>query len=87
VADPAIRPAAAVRADARRSGVSGRPDPDQRRAAMRNSVIGCGDLGAVQAAAMISALRAGEAPFCEPDLTELLEQGVTQGRLEFTTDM
>jgi UDPglucose 6-dehydrogenase len=67
------------------------------------SVIGCGYLGAVHAAAMASighdvvgidvdrrkvdALSRGEAPFFEPDLQELLTAGVESGRLRFTTDM
>lgn len=70
---------------------------------MRISVIGCGYLGAVHAAAMASlghdvvgidvdpskvdALSAGRAPFFEPGLPELLEAGVASGRLRFTTDM
>ncbi|MFK4807811.1 UDP-glucose dehydrogenase family protein [Microbacterium sp. ZW CA_36] len=70
---------------------------------MRMSVIGCGYLGAVHAAAMASighdvvgidvdrrkvdALSRGEAPFFEPDLQELLTAGVESGRLRFTTDM
>jgi len=69
---------------------------------MRISVIGCGYLGAVHAAAMaelghdvvgvdvderkIDALRAGSAPFFEPGLPELLSSGVSSGRLTFTTD-
>lgn len=70
---------------------------------MKLSVIGCGYLGAVHAAAMasighdvvgidvderkIAALSAGEAPFFEPGLPELLTQGVAAGNLRFTTDM
>lgn len=70
---------------------------------MRLSVIGCGYLGAVHAAAMasighdvigidvderkISSLAKGEAPFFEPGLTEILEEGIASGRLRFTTDM
>ena len=70
---------------------------------MRLSVIGCGYLGAVHAAAMASlghdvvgvdtdaakveALSAGRAPFFEPGLPELLEAGVASGRLRFTTDI
>lgn len=70
---------------------------------MRLSVIGCGYLGAVHAAAMasighevvgidvdrakIDALAAGRAPFFEPGLDELLAEGVASGRLTFTTDM
>lgn len=70
---------------------------------MRISVIGCGYLGAVHAAAMASlghnvvgidvdpakveALSAGRAPFFEPGLPGLLEAGVKSGRLRFTTDM
>lgn len=67
------------------------------------SVIGCGYLGAVHAAAMasighevvgidvdqrkIDALSKGEAPFFEPGLPEILAEGVASGRLRFTADM
>ncbi|QIG38550.1 UDP-glucose/GDP-mannose dehydrogenase family protein [Microbacterium sp. 4R-513] len=70
---------------------------------MKLSVIGCGYLGAVHAAAMASighdvvgidvdqrkvdALAQGIAPFFEPGLPELLKDGVASGRLRFTTDM
>ncbi|WP_455133515.1 UDP-glucose dehydrogenase family protein [Microbacterium aurum] len=70
---------------------------------MRLSVIGCGYLGAVHAAAMasighdvvgidvdvrkIDALAKGEAPFFEPGLPEILAEGIASGRLTFTTDM
>jgi len=70
---------------------------------MRLSVIGCGYLGAVHAAAMtelghdvvgvdvdpakVAALAEGRAPFHEPGLPELLERGVASGRLRFTTDV
>ena len=70
---------------------------------MRLSVIGCGYLGAVHAAAMasighevvgidvdqrkIDALSKGEAPFFEPGLPEILAEGVASGRLRFTPDM
>ncbi|WP_454129728.1 UDP-glucose dehydrogenase family protein [Microbacterium aurum] len=70
---------------------------------MRLSVIGCGYLGAVHAAAMasighevvgidvdarkIEALSNGEAPFFEPGLPEILAEGIALGRLTFTTDM
>jgi UDPglucose 6-dehydrogenase len=70
---------------------------------MRISVIGCGYLGAVHAAAMaelghevvgidvdpgkIAALTRGEAPFFEPGLPELLQSHVATGRLRFSTDM
>ncbi|WP_345449551.1 UDP-glucose dehydrogenase family protein, partial [Microbacterium fluvii] len=70
---------------------------------MRLSVIGCGYLGAVHAAAMasighdvvgidvdqrkIEALSKGEAPFFEPGLQEILAAGIASGRLQFTTDM
>jgi UDPglucose 6-dehydrogenase len=66
------------------------------------SVIGCGYLGAVHAAAMaelghdvigidvdqakIDALAAGSAPFFEPGLPELLSSGVASGRLRFSTN-
>ncbi|MCA1306036.1 UDP-glucose/GDP-mannose dehydrogenase family protein [Microbacterium esteraromaticum] len=70
---------------------------------MRMSVIGCGYLGAVHAAAMASlghdvigidvdrerveTLSAGVAPFYEPQLTELLRAGLEAGRLRFSTSM
>ena len=69
---------------------------------MRISVIGCGYLGAVHAAAMVSlghdvigidvdaekvaALARGDAPFFEPGLPELLAGGIASGRLSFSTD-
>lgn len=71
--------------------------------AMRMSVIGCGYLGAVHAAAMasighdvigidvddrkVAALSAGTAPFFEPQLGEMLRHGLDSGRLRFSTDM
>jgi UDPglucose 6-dehydrogenase len=67
------------------------------------SVVGCGYLGAVHAAAMakvghdvvgvdvdshrISELAAHRAPFYEPGLTEILESAATTGALRFTTDI
>jgi len=70
---------------------------------MRVSVIGCGYLGAVHAAAMAelghevvgievdplkaAALARGEAPFFEPGLPELLSAHAASGRLRFSTDM
>ncbi|WP_285037467.1 UDP-glucose/GDP-mannose dehydrogenase family protein [Plantibacter sp. ME-Dv--P-095] len=70
---------------------------------MKLSVIGCGYLGAVHAAAMasighevvgidvdpakIEALAAGRSPIFEPGLPELLLAGVESGRLRFSTDM
>ncbi|MEJ1088266.1 UDP-glucose/GDP-mannose dehydrogenase family protein [Microbacterium sp. Mu-80] len=70
---------------------------------MKLSVIGCGYLGAVHAAAMASighevigididpqrvdALSRAEAPFFEPGLPELLRAGVESGALAFTTDI
>jgi len=67
------------------------------------SVIGCGYLGAVHAAAMasighevvgidvdqrkIDVLSKGLAPFFEPGLQEILTEGIASGRLSFTTDM
>lgn len=69
---------------------------------MRISVIGCGYLGAVHAAAMASlghevvgidvmestveALNSGFASIYEPGLDELLQEGIAAGRLRFTTD-
>ncbi|WDH79462.1 UDP-glucose/GDP-mannose dehydrogenase family protein [Microbacterium esteraromaticum] len=68
---------------------------------MKLSVIGCGYLGAVHAAAMaslghqvigididarrVAMLSAGEAPFFEPQLNELLRAGIVAGRLSFST--
>ena len=70
---------------------------------MKLSVIGCGYLGAVHAAAMasighdvvgidvderkIASLTKGEAPFFEPGLPEILSEGIASGRLRFSTDM
>ncbi|MEV4735420.1 MULTISPECIES: UDP-glucose dehydrogenase family protein [unclassified Microbacterium] len=70
---------------------------------MRMSVIGCGYLGAVHAAAMasighdvvgidvderkVAALADGIAPFFEPQLDELLREGLDSGRLRFSADM
>ncbi|MFT4259270.1 UDP-glucose dehydrogenase family protein [Microbacterium sp.] len=70
---------------------------------MRLSVVGCGYLGAVHAAAMasighevigidvderkIEQLSSGVAPFFEPDLQELLADGLAAGRLTFSTDI
>ena len=70
---------------------------------MKVSVIGCGYLGAVHAAAMaelghevvavdidpnkIASLAAGVAPFFEPGLPEILASALASNRLRFTTDM
>ncbi|MFB2586749.1 UDP-glucose dehydrogenase family protein [Herbiconiux liukaitaii] len=70
---------------------------------MKISVIGCGYLGAVHAAAMaelghdvvgvdvdekkIASLSVGEAPFYEPGLPEILTSARETGRLRFTSDM
>jgi UDPglucose 6-dehydrogenase len=70
---------------------------------MKLSVIGCGYLGAVHAAAMaelghevigididpakIEALSAGRAPFFEPGLPEILISASATGRLRFSTDL
>ena len=70
---------------------------------MKISVIGCGYLGAVHAAAMaglghdvvgvdvdeakIALLVSGRAPFFEPGLPEMLATGIAQGRLSFSTDI
>ncbi|REJ08062.1 UDP-glucose/GDP-mannose dehydrogenase family protein [Microbacterium bovistercoris] len=69
---------------------------------MRISVIGCGYLGTVHAAAMaslghevvgidvdggrVARLAQGTPPFFEPELPELLADGIASGRLTFTTD-
>jgi UDPglucose 6-dehydrogenase len=73
------------------------------RSSVRLSVIGCGYLGAVHAAAMasighdvvgidvdqrkIDTLSQGKAPFFEPGLQEILTEGIASGRLRFTTDL
>ena len=70
---------------------------------MRLSVIGCGYLGAVHAAAMASIghevvgidtdvekirlLADGRAPFFEPGLQDLLTSGIDSGLLRFTTEI
>ncbi|TNM58289.1 MULTISPECIES: UDP-glucose dehydrogenase family protein [Brevibacterium] len=70
---------------------------------MKISVIGCGYLGAVHAAAMASlghevtgvdvdtekveALTSGRPPFYEPGLSELLVKAQERGKLEFTTEI
>ena len=70
---------------------------------MKLSVIGCGYLGAVHAAAMASighevvgidvdprkveTLSRGEAPFFEPGLQEILSEGIASRRLRFSTEM
>ena len=70
---------------------------------MRISVIGCGYLGAVHAASMaelghdvigvdvdpakVRALAAGQAPFFEPGLPEILTSAAATGRLRFSTDL
>ncbi|MCA1305501.1 UDP-glucose/GDP-mannose dehydrogenase family protein [Microbacterium esteraromaticum] len=69
---------------------------------MRLSVIGCGYLGAVHAAAMasighevvgididpgkIKTLSDGDAPFFEPGLQQILTEGIASGRLSFSTE-
>lgn len=70
---------------------------------MKVSVIGCGYLGAVHAAAMahlghdvvavdvdsekIDLLSSGTPPFYEPGLEEILKSSLASGRLHFTTDI
>ncbi|HEU4807343.1 MAG TPA: UDP-glucose/GDP-mannose dehydrogenase family protein [Homoserinimonas sp.] len=70
---------------------------------MKISVIGCGYLGAVHAAALadlghevvgvdvdeskVEKLAAGHPPFYEPGLADLLTKTVASGRLSFTTDV
>lgn len=69
---------------------------------MRLSVIGCGYLGVVHAAAMaslghdvvgidvdetrVAVLTSGEAPFFEPGLQQMLTQGLSSGNLRFAGD-
>ncbi|MGF3055975.1 UDP-glucose dehydrogenase family protein [Microbacterium sp. YY-01] len=70
---------------------------------MKLSVLGCGYLGAVHACAMasmghevvgfdvsvdrIATLSSGTAPFYEPELEDLLTEGLSSGKLTFTTDV
>src|SRR4051795_7320164 len=70
---------------------------------MKISVIGCGYLGAVHAAAMaelghdvvgidvdrekVNALSLAKAPFYEPGFEELLARTLATGRLRFSTDV
>ena len=70
---------------------------------MKISVVGCGYLGAVHAAAMarlghdvvgvdvdaakIAFLSKGEPPFFEPGLGELISEGISAGRLRFSSEM
>jgi len=70
---------------------------------MKISVIGCGYLGAVHAASMaelghdvvgidvdvakVAMLSAGDAPFFEPGLPEILRSALATGRLRFSTDL
>ena len=70
---------------------------------MRLTVIGCGYLGAVHAAAMadlghhvlgvetdparLALLARGQAPFYEPGLDELLRRGARTGRLRYTAKL
>jgi UDPglucose 6-dehydrogenase len=70
---------------------------------MKISVIGCGYLGAVHAAAMakighdvigidvdaakIASLAVGEPPFFEPGLPEILSEAMATGRLRFSTNI
>src|SRR5690625_287152 len=67
------------------------------------SVIGCGYLGAVHAAAMaslghrvigidtnterVATLQSATAPFFEPGLDELLQEGVASDQLSFSSDI
>src|SRR4051795_1090494 len=76
---------------------------EQEEEDMKISVIGCGYLGAVHAAAMaelghevvgvdvdptkIEALSGARAPFFEPGFEELLARTLGTGRLRFSTDM
>src|ERR1700678_315540 len=68
---------------------------------MRMTVIGCGHLGATQAACMasighevlgvdideskVSLLNSGKGWFHEPELDRLLDENIKDGRLRFTT--
>jgi len=79
------------------------PTEDRGQVALKMSVIGCGYLGAVHAAAMaelghdvvgvdidpgkIATLNRGEAPIFEPGLGLILTSATESGRLRFSTDM
>ncbi|MGC5246020.1 UDP-glucose dehydrogenase family protein [Gordonia sp. DT219] len=70
---------------------------------MKLTVIGCGYLGATHAACMaelghdllgvdvdiekVARLRAGEVPFFEPGLADILRRNIAAGRLDFSTSM
>ena len=87
-----------AKSDARPAPEVARNDP-----APRVSVIGTGYLGATHAAAMaemgfevigvdvdphkVAALSAGDVPFYEPGLPDLILRHVASGRLRFTTDL
>jgi UDPglucose 6-dehydrogenase len=76
------------------------PDPEEQR--VKISVVGCGYLGTVHAAALaklghqvvgidvddakIRSLTAGVPPFYEPDLDDLLSAGISSGKLSFSSD-
>jgi UDPglucose 6-dehydrogenase len=78
-------------------------DLQERPPAARLSVIGCGYLGAVHAAAMaslghdvvgvdvdaakVAELSAGRAPFFEPGLGDLLAEGTRHAQLRFSSDV
>jgi UDPglucose 6-dehydrogenase len=78
-------------------------DEKEELASMRITVVGCGYLGAVHAAALASmghevvgidvdpdkldALAQGRAPFYEPGLPELLDEVLPTGRLRFDSDI
>ena len=78
------------------------PEARRSDEAFAVSVIGTGYLGAVHAACLahaghtvvgvdvdasrVEALNSGKAPFFEPGLDELLGEGLSSGRLHFTTD-
>lgn len=84
------------------SGASAPARVDDAATELAISVIGCGYLGAVHAACMaslghdvvgvdidadrVAELAAGRAPFYEPDLHELLEDGIRSSRLRFAVD-
>lgn len=79
------------------------PDAARTSTPMKLTVIGCGYLGATHAACMaelghdvlgvdvdaekVARLRAGEVPFFEPGLSDILRRNIAAGRLEFSTSM
>jgi len=81
-----------------RSGISSEPEG----ALLRIAVVGTGHVGLISCVtfahighevvgidadgAKIETLKAGRSPFFEPGVQELLDEGIANGRLRFTSD-